>query len=821
MRGAPDLADLHPRTAGRSSLVYDSAGRFLGVIPAAIARRPLSFEELPPLLREATVAIEDRRFYEHGGVDYTGILRAAVADLAAGGRPVEGGSTRTMQLVRNLYLSDDQSLARKIREAKLASELEDRHSKKWILMTYLNDVAYGTVQGQTAIGAAAAARMFFARPLGRLGLPELALLAGLPQSPSALNPFRHPKAARARRGAVLRAMRAEGMITAAELRRATAAPLGVRPGRYFTHRREPYFFNYVRRELLRHYDRDTVRRGGLRIETTLSPRRQQAARRGVARRLNRRGDPASAVVTLSARSGAILAMANSSDYERVRFNYATQAHRQPGSTFKTFVLATALRRRIDPRRTLYVSRPLDLRTRWGRFKVRTYSRTYLGRISIRRATLVSDNTVFAQLDLDMGPERVAHTARRMGISSKLQGVPAEGLGGLRQGVTPLEMARAYATLATGGIRVQPYAIRRVVRADGSVEHPQKRSRKRVLTPTAAWTATRILRDNVQEGTGRAAGYRCPAAGKTGTTNDFKDGWFVGFTPRIASAVWVGYPQPRPMRDVHGGPVTGGGLPAQIWRDAMAAGDAGACADFHRPPRLEKLRPYCGGHAVTPRIRCLTPAQRRALRRKRKKAKATARPRPRAQRAAPRPRRAPAPAPPAAPAPAGSPAPATRLQGPRGVVHQRSVRFVFSSPSPAARFECSGDYGRWVPCRSPLTLRVSYGRHVVRVRAVRQGRRDPTPASARFVVRPYDRPDTRITGGPHGRTTRSQVRFAFRSDQPDSHFECRLNRGRWLQCASPKAYPEVTLGPHIFEVRAISARHMRDRTPAETRFWVVG
>ena len=577
---APPLDSLKPVNQGSSSLVFAADGSRLGYIPSDEIRTPVPRSRTPRWIRDATVAIEDERFYQHGGIDYEGIIRAAFKDIKAG-RPLEGGSTITQQLVRNLYVGHRRTIQRKIREAKLADELESRHSKSWILQAYLNSVAYGTIDGQTAIGIQAAAQTFFSKNTEELTLDECAMLAGLPQAPSELNPFQNPKGALERRNQVLAKMAKLRYISEADAQSAAVRPLGLKRGYLYTRIREPFFFDYVKQQLIDKFGVNTVQKGGLKVYTTIDPRFQQAARDAIDSTLPYSTDPSAAVVTIDPRTGYIRAMASGSNYKHHQFNLAAQGHRQPGSAFKTFVLTTAVKRGINPASTTYVSRPLDLTTTdYGPWKVQTYDNTYGGGMNLVRATLRSDNTVYAQLDLDLGPKSVADTAKEMGITTKLDGYPAEGLGGLRRGVSPLEMANAYATLASGGMRNKPVAIRRVTFPDGDKVEVGKPKRERVLSDAVAYEVTKILKQNVQMGTGTAANYGCPAAGKTGTTDNFNDAWFVGFTPNLATATWVGYPNAlREMRSVHGISVAGGTFPAQIWHKFMVVAHGDACGDF--------------------------------------------------------------------------------------------------------------------------------------------------------------------------------------------------------------------------------------------------
>jgi penicillin-binding protein 1A len=599
-RESCSLDSLRPVRIGQNSFVYAADGSILGSIPADKNRQQISLAQMSPLLAEATVAIEDRRFYQHDGVDYEGIVRAAVRNLESG-EIVEGGSTITQQLVRNLYIGNELSWERKAKEACLALKVEDDGLPAWgsgpqgvapselkawrkaqILQTYLNQVYFGN----HAYGVEAAAQTYFSRTADELTLPQAALLAGLPQAPSIYDPFRRPEQALARRNDVLLAMLDAGYIDQPRYERMVSRGLRLEPGDLYTEIREPYFFSYVREELIAEYGAARVRGGGLKVYTTIVPSFQRAAIKAIEDTLYESGDPASAVVSINPQNGAIRAMtAVAPGRKNLQFNLAAQGRRQTGSSFKTFVLVEAIRQGIDPASTQYLSAPFfwhpdpncpvtDENCVWD---VSTYSHTYLGPTSIASATLASDNTVFARLTLDVDPKNVARTARSMGVTGKLQPVPSIGLGS--NDVSVLDMASAYATLAAGGVYSKPLAIRKVVLPNGRLDKgagwgvPR---RKRVLSDGVAYEVTQILQDNVDAGTGTGADYGDPAiAGKTGTTDNYADAWFAGYTPRASTVVWVGYPNARiEMRSVHGITVAGGTFPATIWNLFMSSAYGG-------------------------------------------------------------------------------------------------------------------------------------------------------------------------------------------------------------------------------------------------------
>jgi penicillin-binding protein 1A len=604
-RSAPSLASLHPVFKGGTSVVFASDGTRLGYIQADQLRSPVRWEEIPADLRNATVAIEDQRFYKNNGIDLTGIFRAAIKD-ATSGAAVQGGSTITMQLMRNLYLrSHTHSIRQKIIEAKLAIEYTKHHGKREILTNYLNSVPYGTVGGQTAIGVQAAARMFFDKPASQLDLQQSALLAGLPQAPSQYNPFRDPDGARRRRNAVLAKMRDLHYITDAQASAAKAAPLEVKRGYYYSQRQEDFFFEYVREQLLNRYHAITVAQGGLRVYTTIHLDMQRKARKAIKEILNQPGDPAAAVVTINPGNGDIEAMAESQSYGHSQYNLASQGHRKPGSTFKAIVLADALSRGIDPSSTYYDSHTLEagwLPT-YPTYKVKTFDGSEAGTINLVEATLKSDNTVYAQLAADLGETTVTEMARKMGVVSPLHSYAAEALGGLEIGVSPLEMANVFATLADGGWRNTPIAITKVVFPDGHVDSNWGQPhRVKVLSNGVTARETQILEQNVQSGTAVKSAIGCPTAAKTGTTDELVDAWLDGYTPNYSTAVWMGYPSREvPMTSVHGESQQGGRLPADIWHAYMAAvTEHQPCVPFPAATEPISYQPFFGKFATTGR-----------------------------------------------------------------------------------------------------------------------------------------------------------------------------------------------------------------------------
>lgn len=603
-QSAPALGELTPKLAGATSQVYAANGTRLGFIQSDVLRSPITSAQMPRYLRDATVAIEDQRFYKNNGVDLTGIFRSAIKDIVHG-QTLQGASTITMQLMRNMYLgSDTHSFKQKVDEAKLAIEFNKNHSKKTILTDYLNSVAYGTVGGQTALGVQAASRIFFGKSAYQLNLQQSALLAGLPQAPSEYNPFLYPAVARQRRNEVLGKMAELHYISKTAASAAEHAPLEIEHSSYYTRREESFFFEYVRKELEHRYGRNTVQQGGLKVYTTINLSMQRKARAAIAHVLDEQGDPASAIVTIDPHNGYIEAMAESESYDQSQYNLASQGHRQPGSTFKAIDLADALSRGVDPNSTYYVSHTLapGWLPGYPTYEVKTFENSSLNKsINLVQATLASDNTVYAQLAADLGEETVTQMAYKMGVREHLHSYPAEALGGLTVGVSPLEMANVYATLADGGWRNRPIAITKVVFPDGRVDASWgKPHRVKVLSDGVTAEETNILHQNVLGGTATRSAISCPTAAKTGTTSNLVDAWLDGYTPNYATAVWMGYPNKLiPMTDVHGEPQQGGYLPAEIWHAYMSAVTEGeACTEFPSPKESISYQPFFGKYAST-------------------------------------------------------------------------------------------------------------------------------------------------------------------------------------------------------------------------------
>ena len=570
----------------RASVLLASDGTRLGMLGTSGSRVPVSLQKMDPVLRKAIIDTEDSRFYQNNGIDYIGILRALKTDVSSG-QLAEGASTIEQQLVRNLYLSPQQTLGRKVKEACLAVQLDRRWSKDRILTAYLNDIYFG----REAYGIEAAANAYFGVHAKNLSLEQAALLAGLPQAPSTYDPIARPDAALTRRAEVLQAMLRAGDISPPQYKQAVRSPLGLHPRAAPGLGGQTYLSGFITSQLVDQYGAERIRQGGLRIYTTLDSKAQTQAAHAILGTLDRKQDPAGSVVSIDPATGQIRAMAVAQHGQKIAYDIAADGRRQAGSTFKMFVLTQAVQRQINPSATKYLSAPFVGPNNW---KVHTFENTYSGRIPLTQATLLSDNTVFARLTLDVGPKPVADLAEQMGIQSQLKPVPSIVLG--VNAVSPLDLATAYATLADGGVLHQPTILEKVVFPGGNTEAASQPRGKRVVDSKVAAAVTRILEANVRSGTGTSAALAGrPAAGKTGTTDRFTDAWFAGFVPQLATVSWVGDPKKeRPLRNVHGiAGVTGGTLPAQIWHTYMTAALQGQPVEQFSSPGSPPYKPWCG------------------------------------------------------------------------------------------------------------------------------------------------------------------------------------------------------------------------------------
>ena len=607
----PELDDYSSTELAQTSVVYDANGNVVDELYGVQNRYVVPLDDIDPTLREAAIAIEDHRFYEHRGLDFEAIARAAVENIQSLSIQ-EGGSTITQQLIKNTYIAQEQrmipSFERKFAEASLAWQYEKEHSKEEILEQYLNTVYFGA----NAYGAEAAARTYFNKKAENLTLPESALLAGIIQLPGVYDPFLDPKTAKERRNVVLDRMLEYGYITKQEHDEAVRADLVLSRGRVEHENDNEYFLNAVRRELAEEYGDDMVYEGGLEIHTTLDPELQEMANTAVDSIVNpEAGDPSAALVSVDPATGAVRAMVGGSDFDQVKFNLATQAHRQAGSSFKPFVYAEAIEQGISPE-TTYVSKHLEV-------PMGPYERPYVvdnydfierGPITLEKAMAESDNTVFVQLALDLGLENVVEKAQEMGITSEVEAYPSTAIGGLGEGVTPLEMASAYSTLPNQGVHMKPFLVQRVTKEENGEEIVVEEHRLReeqALTRDEAAVVTQALRRVITDGTASYyhdldADIGRPAAGKTGTTNNFVDAWFIGFIPQLTTSVWVGYPdERRPMVNINGlTEINGENYPLDIWSLYMqSAVQMFPEQEFDVPSPYMNLQIKTDGRAVLP------------------------------------------------------------------------------------------------------------------------------------------------------------------------------------------------------------------------------
>jgi 1A family penicillin-binding protein len=576
-------------------------------------RETVALDDVSYAFIQAIVATEDHRFWEHRGLNKLRTVKALWVTLFEPGK-VQGASTITQQLAKNLFFSFERTYIRKFRELLVAFQIESQFSKQEILEAYINQIPFGV----GAYGIGEAARSFFGKSAGELTLAEASLLAGLPKSPTRYNPFRYPARAQARQQVVLQRMVATGMISREEAVEAQSAQVDLR-ARGRSLRVDSYFLDAVMKTLEETYSPEVVYHGGLRVYTTLDVGMQQQAeaalQEGIDRLETQMGvtDGAKqpmveddnglqgALVAVEVNTGAVKALVGGRDFFQTPYNRALQNNRQPGSGFKPFLYYGVLESLDKTPADVMVDKPVAIpvagQPTW---KPRNFERTYKGPMVVKKAFTESVNTVAAQLVEALGPDAVIHTARRCGITSQLGSVYSVALGTF--GVSPLEMAAAYATFAAGGVRHPPFWIRRVEDVSGRVLQEHIITGERVLNESITYQLVDMMAGVIDEGTGRVVrrmGFALPAAGKTGTTNDYNDAWFTGFTPNLSTSVWVGFDRGQGMRDKNGAGITGGRGAAPIWAQFMKAATQG------EPPRafmapsdiyFKKVNPESGSMA---------------------------------------------------------------------------------------------------------------------------------------------------------------------------------------------------------------------------------
>ena len=569
-----------------SSQVFDSQGKLITTLHSDQNRLPIDINKVPKNLQNAFIAAEDNRFYDHIGVDPIGILRAVVTNLTNRGI-AQGGSTITQQLAKNAFLSQDQTLKRKIQEAILALELERKYSKKEILEMYMNQIYFG----RGAYGIQTAAHTYFGKDVGDLTLAECAMIAGLPKSPNYYSSSVNE--ATARKNVVVGQMEKYGYITPSQAEEAKKSSLDIKQkSTSNTTDETAYFIDYVTQEIAQKYGDDALYKDGLKIYTTLDTDKQHAAVQAMRHLPETHTDdqgltqPQGAIISIDPKTGHILAMVGGRGQDS--FNRASMAVRQPGSAFKPFVYMTAMEHDMTPDTIME-----DKKVEYGGWSPHNADNSYQGRMPLWKALALSVNTVAVQLADKVGPSNVIANAKKLGITTLVEdGSPNDdnlasaALGGLTKGVTPLEMAAAYGAFANKGVYIKPTAIVKILDRNGNVleDNSSDVQKTQVMSEKTAYEMTSMLEGVIARGTGTAASIGRPAAGKTGTTDDNHDAWFIGYTPDIVTAVWVGDDTGSQSL----GEIYGGTVPAQIWHDYMASAVSGTSADdFDVPAGIGK------------------------------------------------------------------------------------------------------------------------------------------------------------------------------------------------------------------------------------------
>ena len=557
-------------TPNASSRIYDAKGKLITTVHAEENRIPVPITEVPQNLQNAFVAAEDVRFYEHHGIDPRGILRAAFSNLISRNATGQGGSTITQQLARNAFLTQEQTIKRKLLEVVLAFEIENKYTKKQILEMYMNQIYFG----QGCYGIQTASKVYFGKDVKDLTLPQCAMLAGLPNSPNYYSPFRSLEAAKYRQGIVLDQMAKYGYISEADAAAAKAADVHLAKPQTTnsTGTTASYFINYVIQVISDKYDSDAIYKEGLQVYTTLDLDMQKEAEQALKKELpagnkDAKGltQPQGAMLSIEVGTGHIKAMVGGRGEDH--FNRAVQMVRQPGSSFKPFVYLTAFENKYSPYDTI----SNEKKTYGGGWTPKNYGGTSGGQVTIEEALVNSMNIPTIDLANKVGMSKILKTAEDCGISTLVKDGKsnddnlAASIGGLTNGVSVYDMAKAYSVFANEGKLIEPTAIIKVVDRNGNVleDHSGKPESKQVVDENAVYRLTSVLEEVISRGTGGNASIGRPAAGKTGTTDDEHDAWFVGYTPELVTAVWIG-----DDTSSNAG-YTGGTIPAAIWRDFMS------------------------------------------------------------------------------------------------------------------------------------------------------------------------------------------------------------------------------------------------------------
>ena len=546
-----------------ASQFYDINGNVIYTTLSEERRIPVNIDKIPKHVQKAFIAIEDNRFYEHGGIDYRGTARALVSTLS--GREVQGGSTITQQLAKNAFLTQERSIIRKIKEAFIAKELEHKYTKDEILSMYLNRIYFG----QGAYGIESASLYYFDKHVQNLDIAEAATLAAIPKSPNYYNPFENPQESKKRQELVIDQMVKYGFINAEQAAQAKAKKMVYSTSHKVKSDPRGYFFDMISQKVIEEVGADALYKGGLKIYTTLDMDMQRAAENAMRHLPSYYTDgkkltqPQMALAAVDPKTGYVKAMIGGRGQDK--FNRATLAVRQPGSAFKPFVYLTAMQNGFTPA-SIIEDKEEEFAKGW---KPQNSDMKWHGKVSLRTALKRSINVPTIKLAREVGVDKIVANAEKMGISTLVDSGAysdvnlAMALGGLSKGVNPLEMASAYGVLATNGLYSKPIALLKIVDREGKVLYQAKPQTKRVIDATSAYLTTNMLEDVLVSGTAGGMGIGRPAAGKTGTTDTYIDAWFVGYTPDLSTAVWVGDDNNKPMQRMYGS-----GAPLSIWHDFM-------------------------------------------------------------------------------------------------------------------------------------------------------------------------------------------------------------------------------------------------------------
>jgi len=577
-RTVSSLDELNPSDSAETSKVYALDGTLITEFHAEENREIVPFEKMSNYIKDAILAVEDKRFYDHQGVDYIRIIGAFIADVKAGNKE-QGASTITMQYIRNVYFAPEKTFMRKINEAVMAIQLEKKYTKDKILEMYLNTIYFGV----GTYGVEKASQVYFGISANDLNLQQAALLAALVKAPSIYNPYSDIKKAQDRRNLVLKLMYEQQRIDKEQYLNAISPSVELNKDTQLAEDEQQnqiasYFIDYVKQQLYEKKFTDyDVFKGGLRIYTTLDIGMQEKAENAIRTVFPQDPGPSYSLISTDPANGYIYALIGGKDYNTNKFNIATQGKRQPGSVFKVPVLMTSLNMNLSPNDKYNPNGPITINIPSGPdWTVENYGGTNYATqaMTVVDATINSVNVVYAQFIMKVGAENVEKLCNDMGIEG-IGSNPAIALGGLEEGITPLDMSKIFSTLSANGYYREPVCILKITDSSGNILYeydPNKNeNNKQIMDAPAAYNTTKILERVILEGTGKGANIGRPAAGKTGTTSDFRDAWFGGYSPELATVVWMGHMESnKSMEPIEGRNMTGGSYPADIWREFMIA-----------------------------------------------------------------------------------------------------------------------------------------------------------------------------------------------------------------------------------------------------------